>query len=175
MTTKATRTFYSTPSPYEIKFGYYRGVRRNSHIFVSGTTAIAVYSSGATSNLPSPPPQIQFPDDARKQTVAAFQESLRAVNALGGDVSDVVRVRMYVARTEDCGAIGEGFRDIFGKKTDLPEGMGAEVIQGKADEVGVVATMIVVKDGFVEKDMLVEVEVDAVVDDNISNQQSSIM
>lgn len=74
---------------------------------------------------------------------------------------------MYVAKPEDCGAVGEGFREVFGKQNGFPssarDGEGA-LIQGKKGEVGVVATMVVVKDGFVEKDMLVEVEVDAIVD-----------
>jgi hypothetical protein len=73
---------------------------------------------------------------------------------------------MYVAKPEDCGAVGEGFREVFGKKNGPPstrDGEGA-LIQGEEGEVGVVATMVVVKDGFVENDMLVEVEVDAIVD-----------
>ncbi|CRG90469.1 hypothetical protein PISL3812_07513 [Talaromyces islandicus] len=160
----STKLFYSTRSPYEHKFGYYRGLRRKSHIFVSGTTAISIPTSDQT-NLP---PQIQFPHDARKQTVIAFQESIQAVRALGGHLSDVVRVRMYVANQEDCGAVGEGFREVFGKKNGPPSSAqdceSALLIQGEEGEVGVVATMVVVKDGFVEKDMLVEVEVDAIVD-----------
>lgn len=161
------RTFYSTRSPYEHKFGYYRALRRKSHIFVSGTTAISIPTPDTTGDTPSPPPQIQFPHNARQQTIVAFQESIRAVRSLGGHLSDVVRVRMYVAKPEDCGAVGEGFREVFGKKDGLPssarDGEGA-LIQGEEGEVGVVATMVVVKDGFVEKDMLVEVEVDAIVD-----------
>ncbi|QKX59043.1 uncharacterized protein TRUGW13939_06173 [Talaromyces rugulosus] len=158
------KTFYSTRSPYEHKFGYYRALRRKSHIFVSGTTAISIPTSDTTSDTP---PQIQFPHDARQQTIFAFQESIRAVRALGGHLSDVVRVRMYVAKPEDCGAVGEGFREVFGKKNGPPsstrDGEGA-LIQGEEGEVGVVATMVVVKGGFVENDMLVEVEVDAIVD-----------
>lgn len=83
-------------------------------------------------------------------------------------MSDVVRVRMYVAKPEDCGAVGEGFREVFGKKNGLPpstvDGDRGLLIQGEEGEVGVVATMVVVMDGFVERDMLVEVEVDAIVD-----------
>lgn len=163
-----TKTFYSTRSPYEHKFGYYRALRRKSHIFVSGTTAISIPTTSDQSNN-NLSPQIQFPHDARTQTVIAFKESIQAVRALGGDLSDVVRVRMYVAKPEDCGAVGEGFRKVFGKKNGLlpssaQNGESGLLIQGEEGEVGVVATMVVVKDGFVEKDMLVEVEVDAIVD-----------
>lgn len=47
-------------------------------------------------------------------------------------------------------AVGEGFREVLGKQ------------QGNG--VGTVATMIVVQNGFVNRDMMVEVEVDAIAD-----------
>lgn len=59
---------------------------------------------------------------------------------------------MFVGRRDVCGDVGEGFREVFGKG----EGGG---------ELGTAATMIVVPGGFVDEEMLVEVEVDAIVED----------
>jgi enamine deaminase RidA (YjgF/YER057c/UK114 family) len=68
-------------------------------------------------------------------------------------VGDVVRVRMYVARQEDTEEVGVAFSGLFNNEVD-----------GVDDEVGTAATMIVVgKGGFVDPEMLVEVELDAVV------------
>jgi hypothetical protein len=57
---------------------------------------------------------------------------------------------MFVRKHEDCGAVGEGFTELLGK------GRGD-------DEIGAVATMIVMKGGFIHTEMAVEVEVDALV------------
>lgn len=82
----------------------------------------------------------------------ALEECVNAVQALGGKGPEsVVRVRMFVARGEDCGAVGDGFRDVLGKQ--------------KGDGVGAAATMIVVHNGFLDERMLVEIEVDAFADD----------
>ncbi|PKX89437.1 YjgH family protein [Aspergillus novofumigatus IBT 16806] len=119
-----TKQFYATSSPYEDIIGYYRAVRHGNQIFVAGTTA---------------------------QTIVALTESVKAVKELGGaGASSIVRVKMFVGRSEDCMAVGEGFREVLGKQ------------QGNG--VGAVATMIVVQNGFVNGDMMVEVEVDAIVD-----------
>lgn len=135
-----SKQYYSTNSPFEAKIGYYRGVRHGQHIWVSGTTAVDPKSSVSA-------PQILFPDDARQQTRVALEESIKAVKALGGGCPEnVVRVRMFVSRDEDCGAVGEGFREVLGRN----------------GEVGTTATMVVVK-GFIDERMLVEVEVEGYV------------
>lgn len=97
-------------------------------------------------------PQIQLPGDAAGQARVAFLECIQAVEALGGNgASSVVRVRMFVGRHEDCGAVQGVFRDMFGGDNGA--------------EVGAAATMLVIQNGFVDEDMMVEVEVDAVADD----------
>ncbi|KAL5356723.1 Endoribonuclease L-PSP/chorismate mutase-like protein [Aspergillus floccosus] len=138
------KQFYATSSPFEQRIGYYRAVRHGSHIFVSGTTAVDPQSSPAA-------PQIQYPGDARQQTRVALEECVAAVRALGGDKESIVRVRMFVGNPADCTAVGEGFREMLGKHDN-------------AAEVGAAATMIVVRNGFVDEEMLVEIEVDAVAD-----------
>lgn len=139
------KKFYATTSPFEQKIGYYRAIRHGQQIFVSGTTAVDPHS-------PPSAPQILFPGDARGQTKAALEECIKAIQALGGKGPEsIVRVRMFVGRSEDCGAVGEGFREILGKQN--------------GGEFGAVATMIVVQNGFVDENMLVEIEVDAIADD----------
>lgn len=141
---QTSKQYYSTSSPFEAQIGYYRAVRRGQQIFVSGTTAV---------DPKSPPnaPQILFPGDAQQQTRVALTECINAVKALGGKGAEsVVRVKMFVSRHEDCPAVGEGFKGVLAK-----DGAG----------IGTTATMLVVN-GFIDQNMLVEVEVDAIVEDN---------
>ena len=64
---------------------------------------------------------------------------------------------MFVANHEDCGAVGQAFKEFFTLASDaIP--LAAGCVQ---DVVGAAATIIVVPGGFIDKDMLVEVEVDA--------------
>lgn len=141
---KATKQYHLTSSPFEARIGYYRAVRHGQQIFVSGTTAV-------DSNSPPSAPQILFPGDARQQTRIALTESINAIKSLGAKgAENVVRVKMFVSRHEDCAAVGQGFTEILGR-------------DGAA--IGTTATMLVVN-GFVDKQMLVEVEVDAIVDEN---------
>lgn len=141
---KPLKQFYATSSPFEQQIGYYRAVRHSQQIFVSGTTAVDPQS-------PPSAPQILFPGDAREQTRVALMECIKAVQGLGGrGLESVVRVRMFVGRHEDCGLVGEAFREVLGKDN--------------AGGVGAAATMIVVQGGFLDERMLVEIEVDAIAD-----------
>lgn len=79
---------------------------------------------------------------------------LQAVTDLGGNAEDVVRVKMFVAKYEDCGAVGDAYKSVFG-------GSQLASSENAGDLLGAAATMIVVPGGFVDEDMLVEVEVDA--------------
>ncbi|KAL2855319.1 hypothetical protein BJY01DRAFT_257053 [Aspergillus pseudoustus] len=140
----SVKQFHSTSSPFEERIGYYRAVRHGQHIFVSGTTAVDPAS-------PSHAPQILFPGDARQQTRVALEECIKAVQAVGGKgAENVVRVRMFVGQHEDCTAVGEGFTEVLGRH--IQPGVGAA------------ATMIVVQGGFIDENMLVEIEVDAMLD-----------
>ncbi|KAA8644125.1 hypothetical protein EYZ11_006556 [Aspergillus tanneri] len=137
------KKYHSTTSPFEQRIGYYRAVRHGQQIFVSGTTAVDPTS-------PPSAPKILFPGDARQQAQVALTECIKAVQALGGKGAEsIVRVRMFVARNDICGDVGEGFRQVLGKQN--------------GEEFGAAATMIVVHDGFIDRDMLVEIEVDAIV------------
>ena len=134
--------YYNTANPFEKRFGYHRAVRKGPFILVSGTTALDPNTG-----------LLQHPGSAELQARAAFEEALRAVTALGGEVGDVIRVRMFVARQEDTEGIGKAFSSFF--NVEAPD---------VDAEMGTAATMIVVgKGGFVDSEMLVEIELDAVV------------
>lgn len=145
-TTPNKKRFHSTSSPWEARIGYYRAVRHGRQISVAGSTAADPHS-------PPEAPRVRFPSDARQQTRVVLEEIIQAIQAVGGrGAESVVRCRMFVSRKEDCGAVGEGFREILGRHN--------------GDQVGAVATMIVVANGFVDDDMLVEIEVDAIAEED---------
>lgn len=140
-----TKQFYSTSSPWEARFGYYRAVRHGRHIFVSGSTA-------ADPDSPPEAPRVRYPGDAKQQTRVTLEEIIQAIQAVGGKGAEsVVRCRMFVSRKEDCGIVGEAFREVLGKQN--------------GGQVGAAATMIVVANSFVDDDMLVEIEVDAIAEE----------
>lgn len=139
----AKKQYYATNSPWEAKIGYYRAVRRGPFVFVSGTTAV-----DPTSNTTSP--KVLHPGDAKAQALIAFGEIFKAIQAFGGrGAESIVRTKMFVQRQEDCAAVAEAFTEVLGKQN--------------GDGYGTAATMIVVG-GFVDLDMLVEIECDAMVD-----------
>ncbi|KAJ5735879.1 Chitin synthase C [Penicillium malachiteum] len=140
------KQFHSTSSPWEARIGYYRAVRRGNQIFVSGSTA-------ADPDSPPEAPTVRFPGDARQQTRLILSEIIQAIQAVGGQGAEsIVRCRMFVSRKEDCTAVGEGFREILGKH--------------HGGQVGAAATMIVVANGFVDDNMLVEIEANAIVEED---------
>jgi enamine deaminase RidA (YjgF/YER057c/UK114 family) len=81
-----------------------------------------------------------------------LEEIIQAIQAVGGQGAEsIVRCKLFVSRKEDCGAVGQGFKDVLGKEN--------------GEQIGAAATMIVVANGFVDDDMLVEIEVDAIAED----------
>lgn len=176
VTTTPNKTLLTTPHPFEQQFGYHRAVRRGPFISVSGTTALKLLPPQAqtqaqTSDPINPPTReagtsfatsskVHFPGDAHAQSVLVFETCLAAVARLGGTKDDIVRVRMFVANHEDCGVVGDALREVFGHQGG---GLQGDDPAGVRDVVGVAATMIVVPGGFVDKDILVEIEVDAFV------------
>ncbi|KAF8158010.1 YjgF-like protein [Crassisporium funariophilum] len=124
---------HKTENPYEDEFGYSRAVRKGPFIFVSGTTAIDPVLGRITLH----------PNSAYHQTLKIFSEIILALEALGATKEDVVRIRMFVTADEDSDGVGRALKEVFGK-------------------VGPAATMILgVR--FVDAEMKVEIEADAVV------------
>lgn len=72
---------------WEAAAGYARAVRRGRRIEVSGTT------------VPGRGPDAD--DETHRQTAAAIDRALAAVEALGGSVHDVVRTRLFLAPGAD--------------------------------------------------------------------------
>ena len=123
------RQKYSSGAKWESIIGYSRAVRVGSRIYVTGTTA--TNENG----------EIVGADDAYAQAVQAIKNIEKALKALGANLENVVRTRMFVtdiARWEEYGrAHGEFFGEI------MP------------------ATTMVEVSKLIDANMLIEIEADA--------------
>ena len=90
------KTFFTTPNPYEKRFGYHRAVRKGGFIIVSGTTAMKMPGDERTDLDQQDGSKVHFPKNAKKQAKLAMDRCTEAVEKLGGKKADVVRVRMFV-------------------------------------------------------------------------------
>lgn len=82
--------------------------------------------------------------DAYGQTLRCIEIVEIALKEAGASLENVVRVRMFIADLKNSEAISSAYRSVFG-------------------EIRPAATMIIVK--LLEEDWLVELEVDAVIDE----------
>lgn len=87
---------------WEQQAGYSRAVRRFGHIAVSGTTATAEDGSAL------------HPGDTYRQTLAALERAIEAMQALGGGLDDVVRTRVYLAPGADWEEAGRAHAELVG-------------------------------------------------------------
>ena len=120
----------SGSSPFEARYGFSRAVRVGDQILVSGTAPVE-QDGGSTLG------------DATAQARRCFAIILKAVEELGGSVSDVVRTRMYIVDPTDADLVGSVHGEIFG-------------------DIRPAATMVVVK-ALLRDEWLVEIEADALV------------
>jgi enamine deaminase RidA (YjgF/YER057c/UK114 family) len=99
------RQKYSSGLKWEQVVGYSRAVRVGARIYVTGTTATG--ENG----------EIVGAGDAYAQTIQVIKNIERALQALGANLENVVRTRMFVtdiSRWEEYGrAHGEFFREIM--------------------------------------------------------------
>lgn len=119
----------STGSPWEPLVGYSRAVRVGNLIEVAGTTAMqgeVVVGEG----------------DAYAQTQHILHIISEALKALGADLEDVVRTRMYVTDIGQWEAIGRAHGEFFG-------------------DIRPASTMVEVK-ALIDPRLLVEIEATAV-------------
>ncbi|KAI0528215.1 Aldo/keto reductase [Xylaria bambusicola] len=98
------RIEYSIGSPWEPIAGYCRAVRTGNHVCISGTTA----NSPSSLSLP-----VLGRHSARSQTVAILDIISRALKALGGTLSDVVRTRIIVRNEADCKEVSQAHGWVF--------------------------------------------------------------
>lgn len=87
---------------WEEEFGYCRAVRQGSTVWVSGTTA----SHGD---------RLIGGEDAAAQAHFAMDKIEGAIQSLGGQLEDVVRTRVYVARLGDWPSVARAHGDRFAK------------------------------------------------------------
>lgn len=99
-----TRQNFSSGTTWEEMAGYSRAVRIGDRILVSGTTATD--ENG----------ELVGGDDPAAQTRYAIRKIERAIRALGGELTDVVRTRVFVSNIDNWEPVarthGELFRDI---------------------------------------------------------------
>lgn len=117
---------------WESRVGYSRAVRRGPFVHVSGTTATD--GSGGYVGLGNP----------YAQTVQAINNIKVALMAVGADLPDVVRTRIYTVDIEAQEQIGEAHREAFG-------------------EIKPASSMLEVS-RLIAPEILVEIEADAIID-----------
>jgi enamine deaminase RidA (YjgF/YER057c/UK114 family) len=118
-------------SPYEEHFGYCRAIRIDNRIEVSGTTSM---ENGELVGL----------GDAYQQTLVTMNNIQKAIEELGGKVTDIVRIRVYITDRANVPELVRAAQD-FGLKDILP------------------AATLVIVNGLIDPRMLVEMEADAIV------------
>jgi enamine deaminase RidA (YjgF/YER057c/UK114 family) len=116
-------------SAFEATAAYCRAVRSGPAIAVSGTAATGPDGSAL------------HPGDTYGQTREALERAVAAVRALGADVGDTIRTRVYLGPESDWGEAVRAHRELF-------------------EGVDPANTTLFVA-GFIPEGVLVEVELDA--------------
>jgi len=125
------RTRHSSGSPYEPVIGFSRAVRVGDTVYVAGTAPVGPDGHAAAVG------------DAAGQARRCWEIVLDALEKLGAQASDVVRIRTYLVKAQDWEAVGRVQGEIFG-------------------DIRPAATMVVCA-GLLDPDWLVEIEAEAVV------------
>ncbi len=117
-------------APWESTIGYCRALRAGGHIYVTGTAPVA--DDGG----------VFAPGDGYAQARRCLEIIQRALQALGADLSCVVRTRMFVTDIKHWAEYGRAHREFF---ADHPP-----------------ATTMVEVRALIHPDMLIEIEAEAV-------------
>ena len=127
------RKHFSSGTPWESVAGYSRALRVGDRVYVSGTTATG--DDG----------EIHGIGDAAAQTRRCIENVRTALQALGADLAQVVRTRIYVVDIKNWEPVAKVHGEYFGEA--LP------------------ATTMVEVSGLITPEVLVEIEAEAVVDE----------
>jgi enamine deaminase RidA (YjgF/YER057c/UK114 family) len=100
MESRPERSHHRSASPFEAQIGFSRAVRHGSRILVSGTAPIG-------------PDGECFEGGAYEQAMRCFAIASEAITALGGELADVVRTRMYLVDADDWREVGRAHGDTF--------------------------------------------------------------
>ncbi|WP_028545306.1 RidA family protein [Paenibacillus taiwanensis] len=131
----SNRVHVSTGSPWEPVVGYSRAIRVGNVVEVAGTTAMKDGKVIAVGNA----------YEQTKYIIQSIEQVLEQVlEQVGATLSDVVRTRMFVTDISAWEDIGRAHGEYF-------------------NTIRPVATMVEVK-ALIEPDLLVEIEVQAIVD-----------
>ncbi len=98
---KNDRINISSNSPWEDKVGYSRAVKIDNHIFISGTTATDTKGNIVGLN------------DPFAQTIQCIENIKSALHKANAELSDVVRIRIYVVNIDDWETIGKALSKFF--------------------------------------------------------------
>jgi enamine deaminase RidA (YjgF/YER057c/UK114 family) len=93
------RRYASTGSPWEPIVGYSRAVRTGQTIAVTGTVGLG--------------PDGEFPAGAAAQARRALEIIRAAIEALGGELGDVIRTRIFVTDIAHWEAVGKVHGEFF--------------------------------------------------------------
>ncbi len=120
-----------TDTPWETKVGYCRAIRAGNQIFMSGTAPVD--DEGNTF----------APGNGYAQAKRCFQIIQKTLQAMGADLSNIVRTRMYVTDISCWQEYGQAHQEFMGAYPP--------------------ATAMVEVKALINPDMLIEIEVDALV------------
>ena len=89
-------------SPYELRYGFSRGVRRGDRIEIAGTA-------------PVPPEGEEVAATAYDQMMRCGEIALDALRVLGGDARHVIRTVMYITDAAEADEVGRAHGELFGE------------------------------------------------------------